>query len=57
VDKVDGDLWVLIKGRNTAGATITFAKDEGSVIEPEFTALPHDDNGTLIELIEEIPKA
>lgn len=54
-DKVDGDLWIIIKGRNTAGATLTFAADEGTVIEPEFKALPHDENGTLVELIEEIP--
>ena len=54
-DKVDGNLWVLIKGRNTAGATLTFAADAGTVIEPEFKALPHDDKGTLVELIEEIP--
>lgn len=56
-DKVDGDLWILIKGRNTAGATLTFATDAGTVVEPEFKALPHDDAGTLIELIEEIPAA
>lgn len=54
-DKVDGNLWILIKGRNTAGATLTFAADEGTVIEPEFKAMPHDDAGTLVELIEEIP--
>ena len=54
-DKVDGNLWILIKGRNTAGATLTFAADAGTVVEPEFKALPHDDAGTLIELIEEIP--
>lgn len=54
-DKVDGDLWILIKGLNTAGATLTFAADAGTVIEPEFKALPHDDKGTLVELIEEIP--
>ena len=54
-DKTDGDLWILIKGRNTAGATLTFAADEGTVVEPEFKALPHDEAGTLIELIEEIP--
>lgn len=53
-DKTDGNLWVLIKGRNTAGATLTFAADEGTVIEPEFKAMPHDDDGTLIQLIEEI---
>ena len=54
-DKVDGNVWILIKGRNTAGATLTFSKDEGTVVEPEFKAMPHDDDGTLIELIEEIP--
>ena len=56
-DKTDGNLWVLIKGRNTAGATLTFAADEGTVIEPEFKAMPHDDDGTLIQLIEEIGEA
>ncbi len=54
-DKTDGNLWVLIKGKNTAGFTLTFAADAGTVVEPEFKALPHDDNGTLIELIEEVP--
>ena len=54
-DKTDGDVWILIKGRNTAGATLTFAADEGTVVEPEFKAMPHDEAGTLVELIEEIP--
>lgn len=53
-DKTDGDLWVLIKGRNTAGATLTFASQSGTVVEPTFKAMPHDTSGTLIELIEEI---
>lgn len=56
-DKTDGDLWILIKGRNTAGATLTFATDAGTTVEPEFKALPHDSDGTLMELIEEIPTA
>lgn len=56
-DKVDGNLWIMIKGRNTAGATLTFSPEEGTVVEPEFKALPHDDAGTLVELIEEIPAA
>ena len=54
-DKVDGNAWVLIKGRNTAGATLTFAADSGTVIEPEFKAMPQDDAGTLIQFIEEVP--
>lgn len=56
-DPTDGNLWILIKGKNTAGVTLTFASDSGTVIEPEFKALPHDDDGTLVELIEEIPSA
>jgi hypothetical protein len=55
-DKIDGNVWVLIRGRNTAGFTLTFAADAGTVIEPEFKALPQED-GTLITLIEEIPAA
>lgn len=54
-DKADGNVYVLIVGRNTAGLTITFATDAGTVIEPEFKAIPHDDDGTLVEIIEEIP--
>ena len=56
-DLVDGNLWIMIKGRNTAGMTITFSTDEGTVVEPEFKAMPHDDDGTLIEMIEETPVA
>lgn len=53
-DKTDGNVWIMIKGRNTAGATLTFASDEGTVVEPEFKAMPHDEAGTLVEFIEEI---
>ena len=52
-DKKDGNVWVMIRGRNTAGLTLTFAADAGTVMEPEFKALPQDDKGTLITLIEE----
>ena len=55
IDETDGDVWVLIKGRNTAGFTLTFGIEAGTLVEPEFKAMPHDDKGTLIELIEEIP--
>ena len=56
-DKKDGNLWVLIRGRNTVGLTLTFAADSGTVVEPEFKALPQDDKGTLITLIEEMDAA
>ena len=54
-DKKDGNLWVLIRGKNTAGFTLTLSADAGTVVEPEFKAMPQDDKGTLITLIEEIP--
>lgn len=56
-DKKDGNVWVLIRGKNTAGFTLTFAADAGTVVEPEFKALPQDEDGTLITVIEEIPAA
>ena len=54
-DKVDGDMWVMIVGRNSAGASISFAKDAGSKVEPEFRAIPHDKDGTLVLLFEQLP--
>lgn len=56
-DKKDGNLWVVIRGTNTAGFTLTFAVDAGTKVEPEFKALPQDDEGTLITLIEETATA
>lgn len=56
-DKKDGDLWIIIKGRNTAGVTLTLAADAGTKLEPEFKAMPHDDAGTLVEIIEETEAA
>lgn len=53
-DETDGNVWIMIKGRNTAGATLTFASDAGTLIEPEFKAMPHDNAGTLVEFIEEV---
>lgn len=57
IDPVDGDLWVLIVGRNTAGATLALSKEEGTLLEPEFKAMPQDEDGTLCQLIEQLPTA
>jgi thioredoxin reductase len=56
-DKKDGNLWVMIRGNNSAGFTLTFAVDAGTKIEPEFKALPQDDAGTLITIEEETSEA
>ena len=56
-DKADGDVWLLIHGVNQSGIEIVFAKDEETVIDAEFKCLPQDDEGTLIQYIEEIAAA
>lgn len=54
-DKKDGDLWVTIVGTNTAGLTLTLAADAGTVLEPEFKALPAiDEDGALVQIEEEM---
>ena len=46
-------LYVAIVGTNSAGLQIAFARDNTSKLEPEFTALPCDDEGSLIYVVEE----
>ena len=53
-DKVDGDIWIVMKAVNQGGLSLSFAKDKETVIDAEFKALPQDDEGTLIQYIEEI---
>lgn len=47
-DKTDGDVRITIVGSNEAGLELTFAKDKETVINAEFKAQPHDNDGTLI---------
>ena len=56
-DPVDGDVWLLIRGVNQAGFSLAFAKDKETVIDAEFKCLPQDDEGTLIQFIEQIATA
>lgn len=53
-DKVDGDVWVVVRGVNQGGFSLAFAKDKETVIDAEFKCLPQDDEGTLIQYVEEI---
>ena len=55
-DAQDGDVWLLIRGVNQAGFSIAFVKDKETVINAEFKCLPQDDEGTLIQYVEEIGK-
>lgn len=52
-DATDGNIWVMIAGRNTAGLSLAWSTGAGTQVEPEFTAIPHDSDGTLIEYIEQ----
>lgn len=53
-DAIDGYVKVTIVGSNEAGFEIQFQKDSETIINAEFKAQPHDDNGTLIIYEEEI---
>ncbi len=53
-DKQDGDCWWVLVGKNTAGLELAYASDEGTKVEPEFTANSMDKDGTLLIYIEEI---
>lgn len=53
-DKIDGDIWVVVRAKNQGGFSLAFAKDAETVIDAEFKCLPQDDEGTLIQFIEEI---
>jgi len=55
-DPKDGDIWVMVRGTNNAGLTLTYAVDAGTRIEPQFKAMPQDNAGTLITYIEQIKK-
>lgn len=55
-DKIDGDVWIVIRAVNQGGFSLAFVKDEETVIDAEFTCLPQDDEGTLIQYVEEIEK-
>ena len=53
-DKKDGDIWILIVGKNKAGFSLSFIKDKETIIDAEIICEPQDDEGTLIQYIEEI---
>lgn len=57
VDKRAGNLYVIIVGKNTNGLSLAFAKDNVTKLEPEFTASPQDDDGTLVMLVAGPPAA
>ena len=57
IDPKEGDLYVAIVGTNTAGLTLAFARDNTTKLEPEFTAQPCDNEGTLIKIFEALPAA
>lgn len=53
-DNQDGDVWLLIRGVNQGGFSLAFAKDKETVIDAEFKCMPMDEDGTLIEYVEEM---
>ena len=56
IDKADGDCWIVVRAVNQGGFSLAFVKDKETVIDAEFKCLPQDNEGTLIQYIEEIQK-
>lgn len=52
VDKKQGNMYIVIVGSNSNGLSMAFAKDNVTKLEPEFKAVPQDDDGTLVMIIE-----
>ena len=55
IDPKEGDMYFAIVGTNTAGLSLAFARDNTTKLEPEFTAQPADDDGTLLVMFEDVP--
>lgn len=53
-DKADGDVWLVVRAVNQGGFSLAFVKDKETVIDAEFKCLPQDDEGTLIQYVEEM---
>lgn len=53
-DKADGDVWLVVRAVNQGGFALAFAKDKETVIDAEFKCLPQDEDGTLIQYVEQI---
>ena len=47
---------VTIKGKNTAGFSLPFEKENATVIDAEIKAFAQDDEGTLVTIEEELPQ-
>ncbi|MBR6313212.1 MAG: hypothetical protein IKR49_01065 [Clostridia bacterium] len=54
-DPADGNIWVLITGKNTSGFKLEFKKDAATVVDATFTAEALDDTGTKLAVMEQIP--
>lgn len=53
-DPVDGDVWIVVRAKNQGGFSLAFVKDAETVIDAEFKCLSQDDEGTLIQYVEQI---
>ena len=56
-DKADGNVYVLITGKNTAGFKLEFKKEAATVIDATFTAEAMDNTGTKLVILEQIPQS
>lgn len=55
-DKIDGDIYVVVVGKNEQGFTLSFKKDTETIVDAEIKCTSQDSEGTLIQYVEKIPE-
>lgn len=56
IDPKDGDIYVIITGKNTAELQFTLQPGSETILNPTFTAEAADDDGTKVIIVMEKPK-
>ena len=54
-DKTDGDIIVMIRGKNTGAIALAFANGAGTMTNPVFTAEPFDTDGVTSIILNRAP--
>lgn len=52
IDKADGDIYIIITGKNTAELSLAFSPESETILNPTFTAKPElDTDGTQVIIV------
>jgi hypothetical protein len=57
IDKADGDIYVVVTGKNTAELSMAFTTSDGTILNPSFSAESMDNSGALVYIFFDKPGA